>query len=198
MSKCFRCLPWILLLGGVALGSGCKGTGSSTPGDSTPAKPAPSQAKPADSTPAQNVAAVDACTLVTQAEVEAAIGRSVLAPEKEEVPQFSVCVYGDPGSPQIKGHAMSHLVKISVMVGDEGAYYAGAAAQAKDSFELFEKNAASPQAVAGLGDDAYWDDTFQSLNVLDGTHLVEVEILSDAGGLDVAKALMTKVLAKLP
>jgi hypothetical protein len=190
-SKSFRILAWTLLSSGLLLAA-CKGTG-----ESAPAKPQ-AETPPIQAAPTTTVEAVDACTLLTQAEVEAAVGRTVLAPQKEEVPQFSVCGYGDPQSPVVSGRALTQLVKISVMVGSDASYYAGGKAQAKDSFETFKNNAASPQEVTGLGNAAYWDATFSSLTVLDGQYLVEVEIAADAGGLDAAKGLATKVLVRLP
>lgn len=140
---------------------------------------------------------IDACSLLTQAEVEAAVGRPVLAPRKEEAANLSTCSYGDPTLPLVAGRPLPVLT-IGVFVGSDAQYYAGAAAQARDSFETGRKNAASVQPVSGLGDDAYWDKIFHSLHVLKGKYEVEVEIKSDAGGLDAARGLAVKVLSRLP
>lgn len=47
-------------------------------------------------------------------------------------------------------------------------YFVGEAAQARDSFATGRKNAASPQAVSGLGDDAYLDEPFAARHMHEG------------------------------
>ncbi|MDR7540043.1 MAG: hypothetical protein QN152_11030, partial [Armatimonadota bacterium] len=110
---------------------------------------------------------------------------------------MSICNYGDPTLPLVAGRPLPVLT-VSVFVGSDVQYYAGAAAQARDLFETGRKNAASVQPVSGLGDDAYWDKILNTLRVLRGKYEVEVEIKSDAGGLDAARGLAAKVLSRLP
>jgi len=141
---------------------------------------------------------LDACSLLTKAEVEAGVGRPVLAPQKEEAANLVICNYGDPTAPTLQGRPLSQVLSISVFVGSDAQYYAGAAAQARDSFEQGRKNAASVQPVPGLGDDAYWDQVFRTLNVLKGKYEVEVTVGSDVGGMEVARAFAAKVLPRLP
>jgi len=168
---------------------GCEQT-QARPGDSAPAATA-------DSTQAAE-APVDACALLTQAEVETATGRSVLAPQGEQVANLSTCAFGDPGAPVLDGRATSQTVSLSVFVGRAGDYYAGAVAQARDAYQMGRDNAASVEAVSGLGDDAYWDRILRTLNVLSGKYELEVEVASEAGGVEVARNLALRALPRLP
>jgi hypothetical protein len=56
--------------------------------------------------------------------------------------------------------------------------------------------------VSGLGDDAYWDEIFNSLTLLSGPHQISLEISfdgdDDEANLAAAKALMAKALERLP
>jgi len=65
-----------------------------------------------------------ACSLLTQAEIETVVGRSVLAPRKEDVANLSTCSFGDPSAPLVEGRAISQVVSMSVFAGTSG-YYGG-------------------------------------------------------------------------
>lgn len=174
---------------------------ASSPRDSTATvgRTQPDQAaRPAGASGQPAGGLLDPCSLLTKAEVEAGVGRPVLAPQKEEAANLVICSYGDPTAPVLQGRPLSQILSISVFVGSDAQYHAGAVAQARDAFELGRKNAASVQPVHGLGDDAYWDQVFRTLNVLKGKYEVEVTVASDVGGIEVARALAAKVLPKLP
>jgi hypothetical protein len=143
-------------------------------------------------------APVDACALLTRSDVESLAGKKVLDGRKEEVAELVTCSFGDPEAPQIAGRALSQVLTLSVMTGRDGSYYAGAVAQAKDSFQMARKNAANAQPVSGLGDDAYWDSVLRKLSVLKGKHLVDVDVESGSEALKLATAAATKALERLP
>src|SRR5262249_24871209 len=91
-----------------------------------------------------------ACSLMSKAEAEATVGKALLEPMKEEAANLVTCSYGDPSSPKLpNGRVLGQLVSLAVFTGEEGAYYAGPVAQAKDAYETGRKNAASPENVAG-------------------------------------------------
>ena len=136
--------------------------------------------------------------MLSKEEVEVLTGKTVLDPLKEGLANLVTCSYGDPESPQlVPGRALSEILTLAVFTGKEGAYYAGPVAQAKDSFEMGRKNAASSQKVNGLGDDAYWNETFHTLHIYKGKYELSVTVESDKG-LDLAKTVAEKALAKLP
>ena len=55
-------------------------------------------------------------------------------------------------------------------------------------------------SVAGLGEDAYWDKTFSSLNVLKGRCSISLYVAADATGnpQKTAQSLAKKLLSRLP
>jgi len=111
---------------------------------------------------------VDACSLITKTEVEALAGRPAMDPAKEQTANLVTCAFGDPESPKVGGRPMTQVLTLAVFTGEEGAYYAGPVAQARDSYEMARKNAASSEAVTGLGESAYWDKTFKTLSAHKG------------------------------
>lgn len=168
-------------------------------------KPAAAQSAPASSAPPAAAAPaqapfvpVDACTLLTKADVEGLAGKPVMDARKEELGPLVTCSFDDPTAPKMAGRALSQVLTLSVMTGQEGAYYAGAIAQAKDVFLTAKKNAAKAEAVTGLGDDAYWDSMFSKLSVVKGRHFIDVDVESDGDALKVARAAATKALERLP
>jgi hypothetical protein len=176
---------------------GCSSGESSPSANAQPAAPetgAPAAQKPgtAASTP------VDACTLLTKADVEGLAGKSVAAGRKEDAGPLSTCAFDDPTAPQVGGRGTSQVLTLAVMTGEAGAYYKGATSQAKDSLEIARKNSASDEPVTGLGEVAYWDKILRNLNVASGRYYVTIEVESRNDGLAVAKGAATKVLAKLP
>ena len=179
----------LLGLCALVLLGGCGSPGDTESATSTPTKAA-SQAAP--KTP---FVPVDACTLLTKAEVEALAGATVLEPQKEELANLVTCSFGDPESPRLAGRALSTILTLAVFTGEEGAYYAGPEAQAKDTFATARRNAASAQTVSGLGEEAFWDDTLHTLHTYKGKYYLSAD--SDKG-LDFAKSAAEKALAKLP
>jgi hypothetical protein len=169
---------------------------------STVLEAAPASTQPAAGAPAETsstpVAAsqVDACALLGQADVEATLGRPVLPPTSELVANLGCCSYGDPEAPVVSA------ASLCVFTGSDAGYFAGAVAQAAEVFQTSKNNAAAAQTVSGLGDDAYWDEIFNSLTLLSGPHQISLEISfdgdDDEANLAAAKALMAKALERLP
>jgi hypothetical protein len=183
-----------VLIAGPLLLAGC-GSGGETE------KPAAAPAAAQSSAPAPAQAPyvpVDACTLLTRADVEGMAGKKVLDGRKEELGELVICSFDDPEAPQVGGRALSQILTVSVMTGREGSYYAGPAAQAKDSFAMARKNAAQPEAVSGLGEDAYWDSILRKLSVVKGKYLVDVGVQSGGDPAKLARAAATKALERLP
>ena len=173
----------------------CSSSESSPSANAQPATPAPAAQKPAAAAPTP---AVDACALLSKADVEGVAGKSVLAGRKEDAGPLTTCAFDDPTAPQVGGRGISQVLTLAVMSGEAGAYYKGPTSQAKDSLEIARKNSASDETVTGLGDVAYWDKILRNLNVASGRYFVTVGVESRDDGLTVAKAAVTKALAKLP
>jgi hypothetical protein len=131
-----------------------------------------------------------ACTLLTKAEVEAAIGRKVTAPLEEQLPQLSGCRFGDPDAPLMNGRPLFAHFTVNVLTFDSPA-------AADQVFEMGKRNAAAAQAVTGLGDEAFWDDILHTLWVRKGKYELELDVPKDSGGVTAAKALAAKALARL-
>lgn len=165
------------------LAAACGGAGSSTT-----AQPGAASA-PAASTPQSTAApapAVNACALVTKAEVDAAVGRSLLDPKTTNSAGMSSCEFADPKLPIAK------IVTLTVVVGTNPA-------DVKDAMDLAKSNAAAGavQVIADLGDAAYWDNVLHALTVNKGRYQLEVFVDPDAG-LKAARAVMAKALTRLP
>jgi hypothetical protein len=181
---------WILL--GFLLWTGC----SAAP-DAEQAAPAASDQK-TDAAPSVPFVPVDACALLTKGDVESLTGKTVMDPYKQEVANLVTCSWGDPEVPQLSpGRAVSQILTLDVFTGEEGAYFAGPVAQAREAFDLGRRNAASPQNVTGLGEDAYWDALFRTLHVYKDRYEVSVTVESGTG-LDAARTVAERALAKLP
>lgn len=138
---------------------------------------------------------LDACSLLTKAEVELLAGRRAMEPTKEQMANLVTCAFGDAESPKIGGRAAAQVLTLAVFTGEEGAYYAGPVAQARDAYETARKNAASSKTVAGLGESAYWDSAFKTLSAHKGKYWVTVEV---EAGLETAKKVMGKAIERLP
>lgn len=145
--------------------------------------------------PAQPFVPLEACSLLTKAEAESLAGTPVMEPARETAGNLSTCYFGVPGSPMAGSRPINTAVKLTVFTGMEGAYYAGATAQARDGYEQTRKNADAAEPVAGLGDSAYWNRDFKSLEALKGKYWLTVDA---EGGLETAKKVMAKAIAKLP
>ena len=131
-------------------------------------------------------AAIDPCSLLTKAEVEAAIGASVTEPEPEAAANLVACSYNDPETP------IFSLVSVTVFIG-------GDANEASDVYELTKDNAADAETVGGIGNDAFWDSVLNGLEVLEGKYDVRIDVSPDGGDeLAIAKDLAAKVVDRLP
>jgi hypothetical protein len=131
------------------------------------------------------VGSLDACSLLTGTEVQAATKRPARPPAKSVTANLATCTFDDPKDPTSK------VVKLNVLV-------AANAADAKKVLAIAKSNAADVQSVAGLGDDAYWDKYLRALQIVKGRYQLDLVLDSEAGGLDAAKALAAKALSRLP
>jgi NAD(P)H-hydrate repair Nnr-like enzyme with NAD(P)H-hydrate dehydratase domain len=131
------------------------------------------------------VGSVDACSLLTAADVQAATKRPVRPPAKSVVANLATCTFDDPKDPT------SQVVNLNVLVSAN-------AADAKKALAIAKSNAADVQSVAGLGEDAYWDKYLRALRIVKGRYELDLVLDSEAGGLDAAKALAAKALSRLP
>jgi hypothetical protein len=135
--------------------------------------------------PQAGVGTLDACSLLTRAEVQTATKKPVLAPAKSQIANMASCGFGDPKD------ATSKVVDLNVLV-------AANAADARRALAIAKSNAADVQPVAGLGDEGYWDKYLRTLRVVKGRYQLDLVLDSEAGGLETAKALAGKALARLP
>ena len=139
------------------------------------------------------VAQVDACSLLSKAEIEAITGRAALESREERAAELSICVYGDPESPKIGDRPLIDIAKLSVFSGGSG-YYAGPLKQAQDGFDMIERNAGDVTPVEGIGERAYW--TGGTLRALRGAYFIEVEV--DGDSREMAEKIAMQLLAKIP
>ena len=196
-----RAFPFffVCLLGGLLVIAACGGDNEeSTPSTQASGTPAATGTRTATGTPAAQAtqtpaatagpsgAAIDPCSLLTKAEVEAAIGTSVLEPQREDIANLVTCSYNDPEAPIFR------IVSVSVLIGEN-------ADQASDVYELAKDNAADAETVGGIGNDAFWDSVLNGLEVLEGKYDVRIDVSPDGGDeLAIAKDLAAKVVDRLP
>jgi len=184
-------LPALLLL--AACGGDSEEPTPSVQGTQSPAQtptaagtPSAQQTQTPAATPQPSAGAIDACSLLTKAEVETAIGASVTEPEAEEAANLVTCSYNDPETP------IFSLVSVSVLIGEDGG-------DARQIYEMTKDNAADVETVAGVGDEAFWDSVLNGLEVLEGKYDVRIDVSPD--GWDaraVAEELAAKALSRLP
>jgi hypothetical protein len=180
------------MAGGCCLLIACGSSGRSEADPSAPAGTSPPENVSPSTSP------VDACALLSHAEAEALTGLKLLQPVKGDLPNPAMCSYGDPESPTLPdGRALAQIVILSVSAAEAGTYVGGPIAQAKATHEIGRQNAAAPQDVAGLGEQAYWDATLHALHVLKGHYEVSVDVPSKLG-LAVARRVAERVLPRLP
>jgi hypothetical protein len=150
-----------------------------------PAKAAPTQAPAAAANSPAAASTLDACSFLTAQEVQAVIGKAVVPVTDSSDPRGLGCSYHDASS-------NSRLVSYAV--------YPLSPSQAKQVHELTKGGGRDQIEVAGIGEDAYWDETFDSLNVLQGRYAVSLAVSDfDADEpLEVAEELVSKLLARLP
>lgn len=191
-----RALYWsasLLIL--VAL-TGCGGGGDSAPAGNgsnpttnavTPETQATSRPTGATApTPASGGVLQDACTLLTKAEVEAALATPV-GEVLSSLPgtQFPACEFSAPRS----------RAELLVQVVVNPFFNSNAARGAFDA--LKPSNAVN---VSGLGDGAYWIADTGRLALLKGNHIVSVDV-RESGGKDrqaVARELAAKAIPRVP
>jgi hypothetical protein len=178
--------------------SGCQSAPAPAPQAATPttaaAAPTPAPAtKAAASTPAAaaqaapvSAAAVDACALLTAEEVQAAIGKAVV-PQQDPTgdARASGCSYLDTTT----------RIRLASL-----AVYSVTPSEAKGIHEATKGGGRDQVDVPGIGEDAYWDDTFSSLDMLKGRYSVGLTIASSAivEAIQAAKTLGPKLLSRLP
>jgi hypothetical protein len=173
---------------------GCgKGEGARSKPSASASKSS-SAAGTAATQPRQPFVPLDACSLLSKADVEGLVGKPVMEPARDTAGNLSSCYFGEPGSPMAGTRPINSALTLSVFTGVEGGYYAGAVAQARDGYEQTRKNADETEAVAGLGDSAYWEKGFKSLEVLKGKYWLSAH----AESLETAKKAMARAIAKLP
>jgi hypothetical protein len=166
----------------------------------------PTTAESAAATTRPRRPAVDACALLTTAEVEAAAGRPVMEPvEDHTAPQHSICSYGESGSPRFAGKPGDLVAELSVLTGDTN-HGGGAAAQVNAVFDMITRNAGGVQTVEGLGERAHWVATFDTLRTVQDHYMLEVTVSErDSNGdkiagdpREIAEQLTRTMLERLP
>ena len=182
----------LAMLSALLLLSACDGGGTTSTREKTqpPTKTATTAAtrtSPASTAQAPAGAEIDACALVTKAEVETAVGATVLDPKPERLANLASCSFNDSAAPVITA------VSVNVFV-------AASESDAREIFDLAKRNAADVQEVDGLGDDAYWDDILGTLQVLQGTYEMSVDVASSEGADQkrAAEDIAAKALSRLP
>jgi hypothetical protein len=135
--------------------------------------------------PQAGAGSLDACSLLTAAEVQTVTKKPVLAPAKSQVANLASCAFGNPKN------ATSKVVDLNVLVATN-------AGDARKALSIAKSNAADVLPVPGLGDEAYWDKFLRTLRVAKGRYQLDLVLDSDAGGLDAAKTLAAKALPRLP
>lgn len=145
---------------------------------------------------AADVKLVDACTLLTKADVEQATRRKTLDPGASSFPaaRATTCSFGDPASPLIDGKPLGKVVSVMLTTHPD-------AATARDTYEfVLSPNKERAEILSGIGDAAYWntDPAFRDLTFIQGRYEVTVRIDESAGAREVATALARKAIGNLP
>jgi len=152
------------------------------------------------------IPAVNACSLLSSAEVEDAAGRKVMDPvEDHTAERLSICGYGEPGSPLLAGNPRNLVVQLSVLAGDN-TYFEGPVAQVNASFDMITEHGGEVQQVKDLGERAHWAADLDTLRVVQGPYMLEVEVLErDSKGeriagdpRNIAEQLARLMLERLP
>lgn len=176
----------IVLLGSLlVLFSGCQSSGDSM--DSPPSASAQSEPKSA-STTSRNEAKIDACSLLTTAEVEAVLGGTVGTQTQG--------MHGDTGCTYEAASTRIVAPTAVVMVWPSGYTMKELLAGLKENAGV-----SAFEAVPGIGDEAHWG--AETLFVRKGTHVFSVaagalnqESLN--GPLEAAKNLAQKAVQRIP
>jgi hypothetical protein len=158
-------------------------------GAATPTPPAAAATEPAAESPTSDAPAsveLDACELVTQDEVETAIGTAVVAGEPEQAANLYTCSYSDPEAP------IFGLAGVAVFVADNED-------DAREIYDLAKSNAAEVQEVTGVGEEAYWDAILNTMQVVEGRYELSIDVSSDIEDqLAAATAIAQTTLGRLP
>lgn len=181
------------MLSAALLLSACGGGGNTSTGEKTQPPAGAATAATARTSPAPTAqpspagAEIDPCALVTKAEIEAAVGTAVLDPKSERLANLASCSFHDPAAP------IFSLASVTV-------FAAASESDAREIFDLAKGNAADVQEVDGLGDDAYWDDILGTLQVLEGTYEISVDVASGEGADQrrAAEDIAARALSRLP
>jgi len=174
---------------------GCSSADKTESSSTTPAEAANTATTARAKTP---FVPLDACTLLSKADVEAITKKSTGEPAKQTVANLVTCDFPDPTSAKLQnGQSLDKVLSLAVFTGEEGAYAGGPTAQAKDTFEIARKNSASDEKVNGLGQNAYWDKLLHTLHVYKDRYELEVTVDTQFD-LKVAQSAAEKVVAKLP
>jgi hypothetical protein len=142
---------------------------------------------------------LQACELLTKAEIEAIFGETVEEPrqtfKENQKQQFwmSTCDYYSPAKSQRAGI----LIKNSQNADPAKAFEAHTASLKKTLGENY-----SMQAIAGIGSHAAWDGSVKQLTVFEGPRMFIVTTgrpgENEETALETAKTIAAKVLSKLP
>ena len=188
-------IPLVLAMSLIACGK------SDAPQAAKPAEqPSPAAATPASTSAKAVPPVVNACSLATTAEIEAATGHKAMDPAEEaSLDRASNCSFGEPGTPMMAGKPMSNVAEISVITGGDD-YYAGPVAQVNGIFDMAAENAGEVEVVEGLGERAHWTPgpPFYTLRVIQGPYLMEVSVAPNFGGRPAAERIARNALQKLP
>jgi len=163
-------------LAGIFLISGC-----------TNASPSPSPAassstkSPVASAASSPTGQLQPCSLVTKAEVETALGKTVNEPTTKQTQEFNYCEYSTTD-----GKTKFSIVMVNLTT------------DAKTYFENAKVGASLTVDVSGIGDGAF---SFSNeLWVLKGNNVISFQgglMPEDAATLDLAKTLMTKAAGRV-
>lgn len=160
-----------------------------TTGVATPTQPAAAATEPAAESPTSDVPAsveLDACELVTQDEVETAIGTAVVAGEPQQAANLYTCKYSDPEAP------IFGLAGVAVFVADNDD-------DAREIYDLAKSNAAEVEEVTGVGEEAYWDAILNTMQVVDGRYELSIDVSSDVEDqIAAATAIAQAAIGRLP
>jgi hypothetical protein len=168
-------------------GSGSKSPTAAAPSGESTASASPTTAAGAPTPPQASSGDLDACALVSKADVEAAIGKAVLDPKPQQFPGLASCDFNDPSASAFRLAGVNVVTEAS-------------SSDAQSLFDFGKSNANDPQQVDGVGEDAYWDATLNTLDTVQGKYEITIDVAPDEGvdTLTAAKAIAAKVLANLP
>jgi hypothetical protein len=184
----------IVSIGVLAMACGGNDDGDGEANDDSDTPAAMTATAPAESTSAAGgdpttapAAELNACELVSAADIEAAIGAPVGEGEPGQAANLFTCSYADPAFPTVSAAAVAVLA-------------ANNADDAREIYDLAKSNAAEVQEIDGVGEAAYWDDVLNSMQVVEGSYELSIDVASEEGRDEVAVAttIAQKALAALP